>query len=139
MKVIGNITKKLVREKTDNVDIVPSPTDKEKRNLFLTSKVFLHTNRKEHFGISIVEAMSHGLVPVVPKSGGPWIDIIGMGKFGFGYSNNEELIQVLDEAMKTTQAFQKQILDSTARYSFEQFRLHINSFVLDQMKNNKLP
>ena len=122
--------RKLIREKTDNVDIVPNPTEGEKRNLFLTSKVFLHTNRKEHFGISVVEAMSHGLVPVVPKSGGPWVDITEKGKLGFGYSNNEELLQALDEAMKTTHVFQKEIADSTARFSFEQFRSHINSLVL---------
>lgn len=35
-----------------------------------TSKVYLHTMRGEHFGISIVEAMSAGLIPVVPDYGG---------------------------------------------------------------------
>jgi glycosyltransferase involved in cell wall biosynthesis len=34
------------------------------------SKVYFHTMRGEHFGISIVEAMSAGLVPVVPNYGG---------------------------------------------------------------------
>jgi len=35
-----------------------------------TSKIYLHTMRGEHFGISIVEAMSAGLIPVVPDYGG---------------------------------------------------------------------
>ena len=121
---------KLIREKTDNVDILPNPTEEEKRNLFLNAKIFLHTNKKEHFGISIVEAMSHGLVPVVPKSGGPWVDIIERGKFGFGYSDNEELLQALNEAMKTTHVFQKQIADSTSRFSLERFCSRINSLVV---------
>ncbi|MCL4421337.1 MAG: glycosyltransferase [Candidatus Thermoplasmatota archaeon] len=122
--------KKLIREKTKNVDILPNPTEEEKRNLFLNSKIFLHTNKKEHFGISIVEAMSHGLVPVVPKSGGPWVDIIERGKFGFGYSDNEELLQALDEARKTSEVFQKQISESTARFSFDQFRSRLNALVV---------
>ena len=35
-----------------------------------TSKIYLHTMRGEHFGISIVEAMSAGLIPIVPDYGG---------------------------------------------------------------------
>ncbi len=34
------------------------------------SKVYFHARLGEHFGISIVEAMSAGLVPVVPDIGG---------------------------------------------------------------------
>jgi glycosyltransferase involved in cell wall biosynthesis len=34
------------------------------------SKVYFHPRPREHFGISIVEAMSAGLVPVVPDIGG---------------------------------------------------------------------
>jgi len=37
----------------------------------LNSKVYLHTKESEHFGISIVEAMSAGCAPVVHNSGGP--------------------------------------------------------------------
>jgi glycosyltransferase involved in cell wall biosynthesis len=34
------------------------------------AKVYLHTTKMEHFGISIVEAMSMGCLPVVHNSGG---------------------------------------------------------------------
>ncbi|HEX5519016.1 MAG TPA: glycosyltransferase [Candidatus Nitrosocosmicus sp.] len=34
------------------------------------SKVYFHPRSGEHFGISIVEAMSAGLIPVVPDKGG---------------------------------------------------------------------
>ena len=50
------------------------------------SKVYLHTMRNEAFGISIAEAMSAGTVPVVPRSGGPWTDIIGEKNGVYGYS-----------------------------------------------------
>jgi alpha-1,2-mannosyltransferase len=35
-----------------------------------TSMVYLHTMSGEHFGISIVEAMAAGLIPIVPTYGG---------------------------------------------------------------------
>jgi glycosyltransferase involved in cell wall biosynthesis len=39
----------------------------------------------EHFGISVVEALASGLIPVIHKSGGAWSDIIEFGKYGIGY------------------------------------------------------
>jgi glycosyltransferase involved in cell wall biosynthesis len=41
------------------------------RGMLLNSKVYLHPVVNEHFGISIVEAMSCGCIPVVHDSGGP--------------------------------------------------------------------
>lgn len=111
----------LVRNKPDNVEIIPNPSGTEKENLFLNSKVFLHLNRKEHFGISIVESMSHGLVPVVPKSGGPWVDIVKEGKYGFGYSSFEEIPDSLCLALASTDLKQREIIDSTKRFSYENF------------------
>ncbi len=39
--------------------------------ILLNSKIFLNPSINEHFGISIVEAMSLGCVPLVHDSGGP--------------------------------------------------------------------
>lgn len=52
----------------------------------------LHTMKDEHFGISIVEMMSAGLVTIAHASGGPLHDIIGKSEEQVGYlcSNTEE-------------------------------------------------
>jgi len=52
-----------------------------------TAKVFLHTQSTEAFGMSIVESMAAGCVPIVPRTGGPWLDILDCqeGKYGFSY------------------------------------------------------
>ena len=46
-------------------------------SLFSRSKVAVHTMKEEHFGISIVEMMSAGLIVIAHNSAGPKMDIIG--------------------------------------------------------------
>lgn len=59
------------------------------------AKVFLHTQAFEAFGMSVVEAMAAGCVPVVPRDGGPWFDILEEkeGEYGFSYTSTSEAAQ----------------------------------------------
>jgi len=59
----------------------------------------LHAKVDEPFGISVVEGMSVGAVPVVHKSGGSWTDIIEEGKYGYGYLTEEEAVESLYQAL----------------------------------------
>lgn len=75
------------------------------------AKVLLHAQPSEAFGISIVEAMAAGCVPVVPRSGGPWFDILGcrQGVYGFSYNSVGEAAEIVrmllsDEAMRRSVA-----------------------------------
>ncbi len=53
---------------------------------------YIHITEKEHFGISVVEAMAAGTPVIVPKSSGSWIDIVNMdNNYGLGYSDYFEL------------------------------------------------
>ena len=63
-----------------------------------TAKVFLHTQSYEAFGMAVVEAMAAGCVPVVPRYGGPWCDILDktQGKFGFSYRNPAEAADIIN-------------------------------------------
>ncbi|MBS7646197.1 glycosyltransferase [Candidatus Bathyarchaeota archaeon] len=71
--------------------LVNQPLEKIRATLS-KAKVYLHTQPLEAFGISVVEAMASGCVPVVPRLGGPWSDILEMrmGFYGFCYSSPEE-------------------------------------------------
>jgi alpha-1,2-mannosyltransferase len=56
---------------SDRVKIMTNLTNAQVRNLLLKSKVYLHTATNEPFGISIVEAMASGCIPVVADFCGP--------------------------------------------------------------------
>jgi len=53
VKIMTNVSKEMLRE------------------ILLNSKVYLHSAKNEHFGISIIEAMGCGCLPIVHDSGGP--------------------------------------------------------------------
>ncbi len=52
------------------VTLTPNASNKELLDAMSKSTVYLHTMIGEHFGVSIVEAMSAGLLPIVPAYGG---------------------------------------------------------------------
>ncbi len=54
----------------ENVSFVLAPLRKVK-DILTRAKVYVHSAENEHFGITIVEAMAAGCVPVVHDSGGP--------------------------------------------------------------------
>jgi glycosyltransferase involved in cell wall biosynthesis len=97
---------------------------KETYHKFLgEAKVYLHLMKGEHFGITIVEAMSAGCVPVVHDSGGPR-EIVD-GEIGFRWKSIEDVPVLTREAMKTS--------PSTAAstraedFSFERFERRLSS------------
>ena len=79
--IIGNRQNQEVQSKiaelirymnVDNkVKILVDAPKEQLRKILLNSKVYLHTAINEHFGISIIEAMACGCIPIVHDSGGP--------------------------------------------------------------------
>jgi glycosyltransferase involved in cell wall biosynthesis len=55
---------------SDRVKFYPNASAEQKIDLLRKAKVYLHTMVGEHFGISVVEAMALGCVPIVHNSGG---------------------------------------------------------------------
>jgi alpha-1,2-mannosyltransferase len=66
------------------------------------AKVYLHTQPTEAFGMSVVEAMAAGCVPVVPRCGGPWFDILDckQGVYGFSYRNIGEAAEIINRLLE---------------------------------------
>ncbi len=116
----------LIKNKPDNVEIKPNIDESDKIVLLKKASIYIHLNRRENYGISILEAMAYGLVPVVPESGGPWEDIIEHGKYGYGFNSIEEAVGQIEnidfDIVKT-------IKDSMERFSFKNFYYNMDNFV----------
>jgi alpha-1,2-mannosyltransferase len=50
------------------------------------SRILLSAKVNEPFGLSVVEGMAAGLVPLVHRSGGPWVDSLAQKDGPYGYS-----------------------------------------------------
>ena len=57
-------------ETLPNVRLVPNAPWSDIQNVLSSAKVFLHSKHNEHFGMSTVEAVAHGCIPLVHDSGG---------------------------------------------------------------------
>jgi alpha-1,2-mannosyltransferase len=55
---------------TQIVTLTPNASNEELIDAMSKSMIYFHTMIGEHFGVSIVEAMAAGLIPVVPSYGG---------------------------------------------------------------------
>ena len=68
----------------------------EVKNALKASKLYLHTMMGEHFGISIVEAMAAGCIPIVHNSG-------GMTEFvppEYRYETLKEAAEIIDRSLR---------------------------------------
>ena len=121
----------LIKNKPDNVEIMANIKEDDKIALLKKSAIYLHLNRREHYGISILEAMSYGLVPVVPESGGPWEDIVEHGRYGYGFNSIDEAVEQIKnidfDIVKT-------LIDSMDRFSFKNFYHNMDNFV-EEVRN----
>jgi glycosyltransferase involved in cell wall biosynthesis len=109
-----------------------------------TAKIFLHTQTTEAFGMSIVESMAAGCIPIVPRTGGPWIDILDCkeGQYGFSYRNSGEAaakIKLLldDEKLRSevsVRAIERSVVFDSA--AFEKKLLDIVEVVFSRSKHN---
>jgi glycosyltransferase involved in cell wall biosynthesis len=79
MSIIGAITdmnyynkiKNIAADYHSKISLFPNASLADLIQILKLSKAYLHCNPDEAFGISVVEAMAAGCIPVVPNSGGP--------------------------------------------------------------------
>lgn len=118
------------------IDIRENASQPEVRELLETASIFWHAagygrledhpEDAEHFGISIVEAMSSGAVPLVYADGGPreFID----GRNGTLWTTTEELVAHSVEIMRDDElraARARQACSDAPRFSTDTFRASV--------------
>jgi len=116
----------LRRAAPENVSFVLSPLRKVKA-LLGKAIAYVHCAENEHFGITIVEAMAAGCVPVVHDSGGPreivtndvgfrWRDLVVASQQIMRLSENDKLRRDLSAASSArAQKFRPEVFESEMR------------------------
>lgn len=109
---------KIVALKPDNLDLETNITRDELSALLGRAKIYLHSMIGEHFGISVVEAMAAGCIPVVHNSGGPKETC---ETIGFLYNNIEECVKAIDKALQSNVNPQN-IVENAKVFSADNFK-----------------
>jgi alpha-1,2-mannosyltransferase len=110
----------------DRVSLIPNATNEEMINTMSESMLYLHTMYGEHFGISIVEAMAAGLVPIVPSYGG-CSEIIPSGN---QYSTVEEAAKCISKNIDESDEEKRKMLHDIARqFSSSLFRKNLQEYI----------
>jgi glycosyltransferase involved in cell wall biosynthesis len=126
--------KKIIeKEHIRNIKLQPNMSFEELHSLRIKSKVYLHPMPYEHFGISIVEAMASGCVPVVHRSGGSWHDILERKEiYGYAYSSvNEATIKIQALLSDPNHYLNKALLalERSKAFTYEKFSERLREFL----------
>jgi glycosyltransferase involved in cell wall biosynthesis len=126
--------KALIKDRSDIVQLIENPNREEIEHYYSMSKIFWHAKgyscdedtepaELEHFGITTVEAMSAGCVPVVINKGGQK-EIVHDGENGFLWDTPRELIEKTVFLLQNPEKFRsmsKAARETIETYSFEEF------------------
>jgi alpha-1,2-mannosyltransferase len=132
-KILG-----LIREHSlkDKVKLILNASLDTKIDLLQKAKVYLNPMHSEHFGISIVEGMAAGGIPIVHDSGGPREFVPDKWR----YSDLEEAAQKISEALDSwCPTIAQEMKTSAYRFRKERFQneflIVLNSYLLKKGHN----
>ncbi len=121
-----------------NVSLVTSPL-RRVRELLARAKTYVHCARNEHFGITIVEAMAAGCVPVVHDSGGP--REIVTSEVGYRWRMIDEAVDQISELSRNDVLrgrLSKACVISSERFGVEAFESGLGRVLTGYESGNKV-
>ena len=91
------------------------------------SKVYLHLRPDEYFGMTLVEAMSAGLVPIVPAAGGP-SEIVPSAEFT--YKTLEEAAEKVRYWLREwAPDVARELSEHADRFGYDRFKRELDSLI----------
>jgi glycosyltransferase involved in cell wall biosynthesis len=120
----------------DEIKILVNCPFEKVREILSKSKLYVNCTMFEPFGISVVEGMASGCVPIVHRSGGPYIDIIDHDRYGFSFSESNDLAQKLTVLLNENELYNKysrRAIDRSKIFSNEIFQRNILSIIESNM------
>lgn len=117
-KYFKTIESYIAENKITNVELFPNASFDEIRSGLSESTFFLHSLQNEPFGITTVQAIQLGCIPVVHNSGGQ-IEIVHNKELR--YNNKEEVVSIFNKLSSLTQnqldLLRKSFHDDKRKYS----------------------
>jgi glycosyltransferase involved in cell wall biosynthesis len=117
----------------DRIQIIPNASQKVKESLLSRAKIYLHPRKYEYFGIAVIEAMAAGLIPLVHKSGGPWIDILNQeeGVYGHSYEDTSSCVNHVNRIIEDYSKLEivHTTVERSKLFTSKTYRRIINSIV----------
>jgi glycosyltransferase involved in cell wall biosynthesis len=121
--------------------ILPNIAHQDLKHLYQMSKIYWHAmgyqeedpTKMEHFGITTVEAMAAGVVPVVIKKGGQ-IEIVEENKSGLFWQTESELIEETKKLVADSKKLEQLSTGAVERaqmFSQERFKKEILALIND--------
>jgi len=117
---------RLVQTAPSNGKVVFNASTEQYHGILGEAKAYLHFMEDEHFGITVVEAMSALCVPIVHDSGGPKETVDSSG--GFLWKTIGEIPQMLDNAI--SQLPSNALRERAENFSVEKFQSRLSSILL---------
>ena len=91
----------------------------------------INPEKFEHFGISIVEAMRYGCIPIVPGYGGP-LEILGEELVDLTFKNTnqfQEINKKLFNDEQLVQLYRNKVVEKYNEFSYDRFVNEINKII----------
>lgn len=131
-----NVLKRMIKDYP--ISIIDNPPNSVLWKNYAKAKIYWHATgfgenlekypeRAEHFGISTVEAMGTGVVPVVINAGGQK-EIVENGKSGFLWDTSDELLaktELLSKDLKLRETMSKESVKRAGKFSGNRFKVEL--------------
>jgi glycosyltransferase involved in cell wall biosynthesis len=128
--VINKVEKRIKELKADNVELLFNVPRDKLREILGSAKYYLHPPFAEHFGISVVEAMSAGCIPIVYRDGGAWYDVVSKVSNTLSYYNIHvvpHIIREIEEDKKLYEKLRKKSIEVAGMFTYYVFKKRLLS------------
>jgi glycosyltransferase involved in cell wall biosynthesis len=129
-----NLKKMILENKLQEViKLIPNASNLELLESMSTSRIYLHTMIAEHFGVSVIEAMAAGLLPLVPCIGGS-SEIVPSE---YQYDTLEQAVSRISENIDQVHYDKREhIYNIATDYSIPKFRKELRRYIQMAIETN---
>ncbi|ARM74916.1 glycosyltransferase family 4 protein [Acidianus manzaensis] len=115
---------KIAKQKNAKILILTNKTEDELIEIMSKACCYFHPTEGEHFGIPVVEAMSAGLVPIVPRESGA-SELVPE----FSYTTIDEASQKILEIKNIPLSKRKELSEKSKFFSTERFKRELWEYI----------